>query len=318
MSVIYKTLKKLKTESAEESENKRISKKEKKSYPFKAVALNPGTIISISLLVLAAGAVVFFAVRSLNETANNEPQPKIFPIPQHAENMEGAEDSGEGEKKSLNVQYIPAEANKGYAGDTDAKGANASGITTQPDKKLPKTKINRTIVNPRTDGKQQGFQSLGQYSIPAKAAFSPKIPDGKKHKEKVRMQRIHRTNTERSLKISKLVERIQKNIRIDNVSRTEKLLGELELLKGKENNFVLKLRAFSYLKRNDYESAEKFLKKVLNNSEKDLEATINMAIVEIKTKRYQQAEKRLNGLRETYPENTTILQLIEKLKLSSR
>ncbi len=318
MSVIYKTLKKLKTESAAESENKRISKKGKKSYPFKAITLNPGTIIFISLLILAAGVGIFFAVRSLNETASHQPQPKIFPIPKHAETMESAE-SPEGEdKKSLNVQYMPAEANKGDAGDNDAKGTNISGISTQPDIKLPKTTIHRTLANQQGDGKQQGFESLGQYSIPAKATFSPKIPEEKKLKEKVRMQRIHRTNLERSLKISRLVDRIHKNIKIGNVSLTEKLLGELELLKGKENNFVLKLRAFSYLKRKDYESAEKLLKKVLNKSEKDLEAAINMAIVEIKTKRFQQAEKRLKGLRETYPENTTILQLIEKLELSSR
>jgi len=232
--------------------------------------------------------------------------------------MEGAESSQGEDKKSLNVQYMPAEANTGDAGDINAKGINTSGISTQTDKKLSKTEMQRTLANQQADGNQQGFKSLGQYSIPAKATFSPKIPQEKKLKEKVRMQRIHRTNTERSLKISRLVERIHKNIKTGNISLTEKLFGELELLKGKENTYVLKLRAFSYLKRKDYESAEKLLKKVLQTNEKDLEATINMAIVEIKTKRFQQAEKRLKGIRETYPENTTILQLIEKLKLSSR
>ena len=318
MSVIYKTLKKLKTESAAESENKRISKKGKKSYPFKAVTLNPGIIISISLLILAIGVGVFFAVHSLNEPASEKPQPKIFPIPKRSENMEGAESSEGEEKKSLNVHYMPAKTIKGDGGDTDAKDTNTSEISTQTEIKLPKTKMHRTLANQQADGKQPGFKTLGQYSFPAKATFSPKIPEEKKLKEKVRTQRIHRANLERSLKISRLVDRIHKHIETGNISLTEKHLGELELLKGKENNFVLKLKAFSYLKRHDYESAEKLLKKVLNKSEKDLEATINMAIVEIKTKKFQQAEKRLKGLRETYPENTNILQLIEKLKLSSR
>ena len=310
MSVIYKTLKKLKTESAAESENKRISKKGKKSYPFKAVTLNPGIIISISLLILVIGVGVFFAVHSLNEPAREKPQPKIFPIPKRSENMEGAESSEGEEKKSLNVHYTPANAIE--------KDTNTSEISTQTEIKLSKTKMHRTLANQQADGKQHGFENLGQYSFPAKATFSPKIPEEKKLKEKVRVQRIHRTNLERSLKISRLVDRIHKHIETGNISLTEKHLRELELLKGKENNFVLKLRAFSYLKRQDYESAEKLLKKVLNKSEKDLEATINMAIVEIKTKKFQQAEKRLKGLRETYPENTNILQLIEKLKLSSR
>jgi tetratricopeptide (TPR) repeat protein len=318
MSVIYKTLKKLKTESAEESENKRVSIKGKKSYPFKAITLNSGIIISISLLILAACIIVFFAVRSLNQASSRQIQPKIFPIPQPAENMEGVESSEEEEKKSLNVQYMPAKGIEKQAGDTDAKAVNTSNISSQTDLKPPPTQLHGTLADQPADGKQHGFENLGRYSFPTKANFTPKMPEEKKLKEKVRAQRIHRANLERSLKISRLVDRIHKNIKASNISLTEKLLGELELLKGKENSFVLKLKAFFYLNRKDYESAEELLKKVLHTHKKDLEATINMAIVEIKTKRFQKAEKRLKGLRETYPENTTILELIEKLKLSSR
>ncbi len=318
MSVIYKTLKKLKTESAEDSEHKGILNKGKKSYPFKGVSLNPVIIISIVLLILIAGGGVFFAVRGLNETVNHQPQPKVFKIHQNSEYKQSDESSEGEQKKSSNINYIPAEAVSKGAQNTVGEDTITQDTSTPRDVKISRTNINRTIQAQPAEKKQQGFENLGQYSIPAKATFSPKIPEEKKLKEKVRMQRIHRTNLERSLKISRLVDRIHKNIKIGNVSLTEKLLGELELLKGKENNFVLKLRAFSYLKRKDYESAEKLLKKVLNKSEKDLEAAINMAIVEIKTKRFQQAEKRLKGLRETYPENTTILQLIEKLELSSR
>ncbi|MBW1820704.1 MAG: tetratricopeptide repeat protein [Deltaproteobacteria bacterium] len=63
-----------------------------------------------------------------------------------------------------------------------------------------------------------------------------------------------------------------------------------------------------------YESAKKFLKKVLDKNERDVEAGINMAIVEIKTERFKQAEKRLKELRENYPENKAISELIEMLK----
>ena len=151
-----------------------------------------------------------------------------------------------------------------------------------------------------------------------KATFSPKISEEKKLKEKVRTLRIHRANLERSLKISRLVERIHKYIKVGNICLTEKYLRELETLKGKDNTYVLNLRAFWCLTRQDYESTTSFLKKVLDKNERDLEAGINMAIVEIKTKRFQQAEERLKGLREIYPENTAILELIEKIKLRSR
>jgi len=314
MSVIYKTLKKLKTESAEESENKRISKKGKKSYPFKAVSLNPVIIISIAFLILVACVGVFFAVRSLNETGNHQPQPKIFPIHKSSEHIESDESSEGEEKKSSNVHYMPAEAMSKSAQDTDGKDTNTSNILAQKDAKIPKTAVHRTLENQQTDGKQHGFEKLGQYSFPVKATFSPKISEEKKLKEKVRTQRIHRANLERSLKISRLVDRIHKQIKAGNISLTEKYLRELETLKGKDNIFVLKLRAFWSLNQQDYESAKKLLKKVLNTNKSDLEAGINMAIVEIKTERFQQAEERLKGLRGLYPENTAILELIEKLK----
>ncbi len=314
MSVIYKTLKKLKTESAGEPENKRISKKGKKSYPFKAASLNPVIIISIAFLILVAGIGVFFAVRGLNETGNHQPQPKIFPVHKSSEHIESDESPEGEEKESLNIQYMPAEEMSKSAGNSDGKDTNTSDIPTQNDVKIPKTAVQRTLENLPADGKRHGFEKLGQYSFPVKATFSPGISEEKKLKEKVRTQIIHRANLERSLKISRLVDRIHKHIKIGNISLTEKYLRELETLKGKDNIFVLKLRSFWSLNQKDYESADKLLKKVLNTNRNDLEAGINMAIVEIKTERFQQAEERLKGLRVIYPENTVILELIEKLK----
>ena len=55
------------------------------------------------------------------------------------------------------------------------------------------------------------------------------------------------------------------------------------------------------------------LKKVLKRNENDLEAGINMAILEIKTNRIQQANKRLAGLQETYPEDVRIAEILNQL-----
>ena len=316
MSVIYKTLKKLKTESAEDSENRGVSKKGKKNYPLKEVSSKPAIIISIALLILFSSVGIFFAVRSLNKTDNNPPQPKIFKIHKNSEYIEKNESSeGEG-KDSLNVRYTPAEKISKSAQDAAGKGAETQDLSS--DVKIPKIAAQRTVGNQPLDRKQHGFENLGKHPSYVKATFSPKISEEKKLKEKVRTQRIHRANLERSLKISRLVDRIHKYIKAGNIGLTEKYLRELETLKGKDNTFVLNLRAFWCLNRHDYESATSFLKKVLDKNEKDLEAGINMAIVEIKTKRFQQAEERLKRLREIYPENTAILELIEKLKLRSR
>ncbi len=314
MSVIYKTLKKLKTESAEDSGNKRISKKGKRIYPFEEVSSNPVVIISIALLILIAGVGVFIAVRSLNKTDSNQPKPKVFQIHKNSEHIEKDGSSEEEEKESLNVRYIPAEAISKDPQYTAGKDTETQDVSSQRDAKIPEIAAHRTVGNQAVDRKQHGFKNPGQYSSPVKTIFSPKVSEEKELKEKVRTQRIHRANLERSLKISRLVDRIHKSVKAGNIGRTEKYLKELETLKGKDNTYVLKLRAFCSLNRQDYESATSFLKKVLDKNERDLEAGINMAIVEIKTKRFQRAEKRLKRLREIYPENTAISELIETLK----
>jgi len=314
MSVIYKTLKKLKTESAEDSENKRVSKKGKKNYPFKKASSSPAVITSIALLILIAGVGVFFAVRSLNKTDNNQSLPKVFPIQKNSEYIEGDESSEGEEKESINIRYMPAEVKSKSVQDAAGKETKIQNISSQRDVKNQKIAVHRNVENEPADRKQYGFENLGQYSSHEKAAFSPKISEEKKLKEKVRTQRIHRAKLERSIKISRLVDRIHKYIEAGNIGLTENLLRELETLKGKDNTYVLKLRAFWCLERNDYQSARSFLKKVLDKNKRDLEAGMNMAIVEIKTKRFQQAEGRLKGLIENYPENKTILELIKKLK----
>lgn len=308
MSVIYKTLKKLKTESAEDSGNRRVSKKEKTNFPFKEVSSNTAIIISIALLVLIAGAGVFYVVGSLNKTNNNQPMPKVFQIQKNSEYIEGDESSEGQEKKSHNARYMPAEAKSKNTHDAAGKGTAVQDISPQQDVKLSKIVAHRTVEN------QQAKEKPADFIFPEKGAFSPKISEEKELKEKVRKQRIHRANLERSLTISRLVDRINKSIKAGNVGQTEKFLRELETLKGKDNVYVLKLRAFWCLNRQDYESAKKYLTKVLDKNERDVEAGINMAIVEIKTERFKQAEKRLKELRENYPENKAIPELIEKLK----
>ncbi|MCD4722037.1 MAG: tetratricopeptide repeat protein [Desulfobacula sp.] len=322
MSVIYKTLKKLKTESAEDAENKGVSKKGNKNYSFKEISSNPAIIIFIALLILITCVGVFFVVRSLNKTDNNQPRPKVFPIHENSEYIEKDESPEGEEKESLNVRYMPAEAKNKSAQDVAGKDAETQDISSQKDVKTSKIATHRTIESQQVDRKQLGFESplifQGQYSSPVKVAYSPKISEEKKLKEKVRTQRIHRANLEKSLKISKLVDRIHRSIKAGNIGLTEKFLTELETLKGKDNTYVFKLRAFWYLSRQDYGSATRFLKKVLDKNERDLEAGINMAIVEIKTKEFQKAGERLKRLKEIYPENTAISVLIDKLKLRYR
>jgi Flp pilus assembly protein TadD len=66
------------------------------------------------------------------------------------------------------------------------------------------------------------------------------------------------------------------------------------------------------MRQRDYASAASLLTRVLEKEKDDLEAGINMAIVEIKTHRLDEARKRLAGLREIYQANTLIPELIRE------
>ncbi|MBW1612454.1 MAG: tetratricopeptide repeat protein [Deltaproteobacteria bacterium] len=140
---------------------------------------------------------------------------------------------------------------------------------------------------------------------------SPEQLKGRKKEEDVR---IGLENVEKTARIASLVAKIQKSMGTGSSDQIEDLIDELALLKGEDNSYVLKLKAFWRLKQNDYESAALFLNEVLRKNENDLEAGINMAILEIKTSQIPEAKKRLARLREIYPENALIPELIQKLK----
>jgi len=142
----------------------------------------------------------------------------------------------------------------------------------------------------------------------------PEKPVQLKEREKKEDERIRLENVEKSAKIASLVAKIRRSMDTRRSDQLEDLIDELAVLKGKENSYVLKLRAFLCMRKDDYESAALLLNDVLRKNENDLEAGINMAIVEIKTSQIPEAIKRLAKLREIYPEDTLIPELIQKLK----
>lgn len=132
--------------------------------------------------------------------------------------------------------------------------------------------------------------------------------------EKPESEKIHLADVNKSAEITRLVARLQRSIACADEAQAEDLLGQLTALKGEDNIYVMKLRAFLHIRNQDYESAVLLLEKVLENDDTDLEAGINMAVIETKTNRIQDAKKRLAKLREIYSDNIFIPELMRKLK----
>ena len=128
------------------------------------------------------------------------------------------------------------------------------------------------------------------------------------------IERMRRANMRRSLNISRLIAEIQQSMQSSDSRRTEQLLRQLAALKGRNDPYVMKLRSYWYTQQGELDRAAAVLKEVLQRNPNDLEAGLNMAIIDIKSGRYRQANDRLARLREIYPEDTRIPELMEKLK----
>ena len=127
-------------------------------------------------------------------------------------------------------------------------------------------------------------------------------------------EQIRSEALEKSRRIGQLVRQIDGAIAAGNERRTEALVRELVTLKGAENPYVLKLRAYWHVHKQEYSSASILLKKVLAADPSDLEANINLAVVEINTDRLPQAEQRLLTLKEQFPENAQVSELLQQLR----
>ncbi|WP_158089448.1 tetratricopeptide repeat protein [Magnetofaba australis] len=86
----------------------------------------------------------------------------------------------------------------------------------------------------------------------------------------------------------------------------EKLLTQLRQTRGPDHPFLLKSEAFWAIKQKHYPAAEASLKRILAKTPDDLEAGVNLAIVEMRTKRMEQAKERLSNLQRAYPDNAQV------------
>lgn len=124
---------------------------------------------------------------------------------------------------------------------------------------------------------------------------------------------VHLVNVEKQRKITALIARIEKSLAASDLTQAGSLVDTLAAMKPKQDRYVLKLRAYLAMRQGDLASAASSLASVLACDEDDLEAGLNMAVVEIKTDRLTKARQRLARLRERYPEDTRIADLMDRI-----
>jgi hypothetical protein len=127
-----------------------------------------------------------------------------------------------------------------------------------------------------------------------------------------RAERFYQVNLEKAARVGRMVSKIEESMTAGDMDHAKVLIDQLADLKGEESPYLLKLRAVWHMRQRDYTSAASLLTRVLEKQEDDLEAGINMAIIELQTHRGEEARERLARLRELYQANTVIPELIRE------
>ena len=95
---------------------------------------------------------------------------------------------------------------------------------------------------------------------------------------------------------TRLADRLLGAIALGDEARSAELLNQLAKIKGEDHPFVQKLAAYAHIRHGNLEAARGLLVMVLANQPDDLEAGLNMAVVDIRGGRHDQARQSVGGL----------------------
>ncbi len=149
----------------------------------------------------------------------------------------------------------------------------------------------------------QGSTSERQ-PVPPKIKKRPDPTHIEKAKEAARRSEIRAAQKKRvvtTASVSKLGKDFKRAMEQGNHQKVEQVLAQIRRYKGKDNSYYLKLAAFKHIHDAQYQSARQMLEQVLYNHPLDLDAGLNMAVVEIRMGKTDLARNRLEKLKLLYP-----------------
>jgi tetratricopeptide (TPR) repeat protein len=303
MSVIFRTLKKLKTESTGAGKGPDGRVHRKKFFAFNAARHSTPSVLLLLVLFIILGAGTLFGYFQLRD--NNGKKAEAFSIPNidirqstNAAPNDKVENTGKqllnpAKPSALNsIEYRKPDA---HHNRVEIKNPDPSPHPKARYAAIKKTTATSHIVSKNQD-KEADKSSASQNSTA--------LDVGK----------VFLSNAKKNTKIARLVADIQREMDRGDKDRIEKLFDELSMIRGQNNSYVLKLKAVWHMSKNEYEDAANLLKEVLSRNELDLEAGLNMAIVEIRTGKEQDAYRRLEKLQKSYPENIRLAEILQDLR----
>jgi len=310
MSAIYRTLKKLRHPLDEGNKRAMGLKKGKNIYSFHKKLFSPvGSIVLVGVVLIAISVgLVSYGKVFIGELA-----------------VRNDEDIVVSKKKS--IEHFPARLKRGYVmlsrrsvkklqqhemvkEENDPAGAGFERLPEGYSGPIEETRAKQLVkskAKPQNGTKDKVCQTDGE-----ELDLSEKGADPKKHGDlESKSQNVAKAR--KPTKVMHLVSKIETAIAAKEMSRARVFIDKLAALKGEHDVYVLKLMAFWYMDQGDFDKAFNPLTEALDKYPDDLEAGINMAIVEMKEKRFGKAKERLVGLRDIYPVSTMVERLLQKL-----
>jgi predicted Zn-dependent protease len=170
----------------------------------------------------------------------------------------------------------------------------------------------KEIVAESPPGKRKSPPTDGETNERRGAASQP----SPKEFERLQAARNFSVALEKQSRIQHLVQATQAALTHEPVDpeRIEKLLDEVAQVKGADHPFVLKLRGYWLIKQERWESASELLTRVTAREPDDLEAGINLSMIEMRRDDRDAALVRLSRLRQTYPDNAQVCDLLRRLQ----
>ena len=295
MSVIFRTLKKLKTESSGAGKSTARREHRKKIIAFNAALRSPSSMLLFLIVFTILGAGSLFGYFQLRDKSGKKVEAfSISNIDMHQSTNISPDGKIENKgKKSLNsIEYQPPEANETRV---DINGPHPSNIG-----EARVATIRKTTETSHIRSKTQAEHTSKSSKFKDSAA-----PD---------VRKVFFANAKKNAKIARLVADIRMEMDHGDKNRIKKLFDELAMIKGQNNSYVLKLKAVWHIQNQEYKDAADLLKEVLSKNELDLEAGLNMAIVEIKTRKVQNAYRRLEKLQKNYPDSIRLAEMLQDLR----
>lgn len=164
-----------------------------------------------------------------------------------------------------------------------------------------------------SDHRVPAIRNIPSITARPEAAKSPMNPTPAPAHPKTSVDLQRERRSREHLKIARLAAHTMEAIQAGDDAAASASLAEIEKLKGAQDIFVLKLKAYRMIQQGGLKTARDLLFQALALKPDDVEAGLNMAVIDMLEGRRDQARQRLTGLQARHPEVHTISAYLSRL-----